>query len=106
MDIHQYVIQSRPELGSKSYIFMENDKIISPELGSKSYIFMENDKIISLANLLQYLLSAEILSEWKIEFILPYLVRKFQNQCMEQTNSKVPSKYSPIIQGLILDMAG
>ena len=45
MDIHQYVIQSRPELGSKSYIFMENDKIIS------------------LANLLQYLLSAEILSE-------------------------------------------
>ena len=81
MDIHQYVIQSRPELGSKSYIFMENDKIISPELGSKSYIFMENDKIISpelgsksyifmendkiisLANLLQYLLSAEILSE-------------------------------------------
>ena len=29
MDIHLYVIQSRSELGSKSYIFMENGKIIS-----------------------------------------------------------------------------
>ena len=45
MDIHQYAIQ------------------FSPELGSKSYIFTENNKIISLANLLQYLLSAEVLSE-------------------------------------------
>ena len=45
MDIHPYVIQSRSELGSKSYIFMENDKIIS------------------LTNLFQHLLSAEILSE-------------------------------------------
>ena len=34
---------------------------------------MENDKINSLKNLFQYLLSAEILSEWKIEFILPKL---------------------------------
>ena len=42
MDIHPYVIQSRSELGSKSYIFMENDKIIS------------------LTNLFQHLLSAEI----------------------------------------------
>ena len=39
---------------------------------------MENDKIISLTNLFQRLLSAEILSERKIEFILPYLVRNFQ----------------------------
>ena len=29
MDIHPYVIQSRSELGSKNYTFMENDKIIS-----------------------------------------------------------------------------
>ena len=39
---------------------------------------MENDKIISLTNLFQRLLSAEILSERKIEFILPYLVIHFQ----------------------------
>ena len=38
---------------------------------------MENDKI-SLKNLFQHLLSAEILSESKIEFILPNLVRNFQ----------------------------
>ena len=56
MDIHPYFIQSRSELGSKSYIFMENDKIIS------------------LTNLFQHLLSAGVLSEWKIEFILPCLV--------------------------------
>ena len=61
MDIHPYVIQSRSELGSKSYIFMENNKTIS------------------LKNLFQHLLSAETLSEWKIEFILPYLVRNFQS---------------------------
>ena len=29
MDIDPCVIQSRSELGSKSYIFMKNDKIIS-----------------------------------------------------------------------------
>ena len=40
-----YVIESRSELGSKSYIFMEVDKIISP------------------TNLFQHLLSAEILFE-------------------------------------------
>ena len=34
---------------------------------------MENDKIISLINLLQHLLSAEILYGSKNEFILPYL---------------------------------
>ena len=39
---------------------------------------MDNDKIISLTNLFQHLLSAEVLSELKIEFILPYLVRNFQ----------------------------
>ena len=33
------------------------------ELGSKSYIFTEIDKIISLTNLFQHLLSAEILFE-------------------------------------------
>ena len=37
MDIHPCVIQSRSELGSKSYIFMENDKIILSE-------FYLNDK--------------------------------------------------------------
>ena len=45
MDIHPCVIQSRFELGSKSYISMENDKIIL------------------VTNLFQHLLSAEILSE-------------------------------------------
>ena len=45
MDIHHYIIQSRSELGSKSYILMENDKIISP------------------TTFFQHLLSAEILSE-------------------------------------------
>ena len=44
MDIHAYVIESRSELGSKSYIFMENDKIV-------------------LLTNLQHLLSPEILSE-------------------------------------------
>ena len=57
MDIHPYVILSRSELGSKSYIFMENDKIIS------------------LTNQFRHVLSAELLSEWEIEFILPYSVR-------------------------------
>ena len=33
------------------------------EFSSKSYIFMEYDKIIQLTNLFQHLLSAEILSE-------------------------------------------
>ena len=45
MDIYPYVTQSRSELGSKIYIFVENKKIIS------------------LTNLLQHLLYAEILSE-------------------------------------------
>ena len=73
MDIHPYVIQSRSELGSKNYIFMENDKINAP------------------TDLFQYLLSAENLSEWKIEFILATIFSKFQNQCKEQTNNKVSS---------------
>ena len=60
MNIHPYVIQSRSELGSKSYIFMKYDKIIS------------------FTNLFQYLLSAEILSELQIRFLLPYLVRTFK----------------------------
>ena len=33
------------------------------ELGSKSYIFMENDNIISLTNQFSHFLSAELLSE-------------------------------------------
>ena len=56
MDINLYLIQSKSEIGSKSYIFMENDKILS------------------LTNLFQPLLSATILSELKIELILPYVV--------------------------------
>ena len=75
MDIHLYVIQSRFEVGSKSYIFMENDKIIS------------------LPNLFQHLLSAEILSKWKIEFIYR---EKFPNQCKERISSKVPSNILPL----------
>ena len=67
MDIYPYVIQSRSELGSKSYISMENDNIIS------------------LTNLLQHLLSAEILSELKLEFILSYLVRNFQTNAKNKT---------------------
>ena len=35
---------------------------------------MENDKINLLRNLFQYLLSAEILSDRKIKFLLPHLV--------------------------------
>ena len=49
MDIHPYVIQSRSEFGSKSYMFMGNEEIIL------------------LTNLFQHLIPAEILSEWKIE---------------------------------------
>ena len=45
MDMHPYVIQSRFELSSKSYIFMESDKLIP------------------LTNLFKHLLPAEILSE-------------------------------------------
>ena len=74
-----YVIQSRLQLGSKSYIFMENDKIIPP------------------TNLFQHLLSAEILSEGQIEFILYTIFsEKFPNQCKEQSNSKVPSNILPL----------
>ena len=58
------------------------------EFGSKSYIFMENDKIIPLTNLFQHLLSAEILSECKIEFILPYLVRNFQINARNKLTAK------------------
>ena len=39
---------------------------------------MEDGKIISLANLFQHSRLADILSELKVEFILPYLVRSFQ----------------------------
>ena len=39
---------------------------------------MEDGKIISLTNLFQHSRLADILSELKVEFILPYLVRSFQ----------------------------
>ena len=47
---------------------------------------MENDKI-SLTNLFQHLLSAEIFSEGKIEFLLPYLVRNFQINARNKLNN-------------------
>ena len=83
MDIHPYVIQSRSELGSKSYIFMENDKIISLRKSvltftiSRYFIWMKNWTYIT------------IFSE------------KFQNQCNEQTKGKAPSNIFPF---LILNM--
>ena len=55
------------------------------ELGSKSSIFMGNDKIISLTNLFQHLLSPEKLPKWKIKFIFYIFSEKFSNQCKEQT---------------------
>ena len=58
------------------------------ELGSKSYIFMKNDKIILLTNLFQHLLSAEILYELKIKFILPYLVRNSQINARNKLTTK------------------
>ena len=65
--------------------------------------FHGNDKISSLTNLFQYFLSGEILSERKIELILPHLVRNFQINA----RNKLITKYlltSPIIQDLILNM--
>ena len=53
---------------------------------------MENDKINSLTNLFQYLLSAGILSEWKIEFALPYLVM----------NSAVEISFDQVVGHLII----
>ena len=44
----------------------------------KKPYFMEDGKIISLTNLFQHSLLAEILSELKVESILPYLVKNFQ----------------------------
>ena len=82
MDIHPYIIQSRPKLGSKCYIFMANDKIIS------------------LANLLQYLLSAEILSKCKIEFILLYLVRDFQINAWNKQTAKCLLNIIPLYKAL------
>ena len=58
------------------------------ELGSKSYIFIKNDKIISLTNLFQHLLFAEILLELKIESILAYLVRNFQINARNKLTTK------------------
>ena len=55
---------------------------------AQKVIFMKNDKIIPLTNLFQHLLSAEILSECKIEFILPYLVRNFQINARNKLTAK------------------
>ena len=54
------------------------------ELESRIYIFMDNGKIISLANLFQRLYICRSLSEWKIKFILSYLVRI--SKSMQGTN--------------------
>ena len=62
MDIHPYGIQSRSKFAS-------------------SYIFMENDKIMPLTNLFQHLIS-----EWKIEFILPYF--RGQNKALSSDMTK------------------
>ena len=64
---------------------------------------MENDKINSVTNFFQYLLSAEILSELKIEFILPHLVTNFQLNERNKLITKYLLTFS-IIQGLILKM--
>ena len=60
---------------------------------------MENDKI-SLTNLFQHLPSAEILSEWKIEFILPYLVRNFQINAREKLTAKCLLTFSHCIYNI------
>ena len=58
----------------------------NPDLNqAPKVIFMENYKIIPLTNLFQHSLSAEILSEWKIE--LPYLVRNFQMNARNKQQS-------------------
>ena len=57
---------------------------------------MENDKIL-LTNLLPHLLSAEILSERKIEFTLPYLVRNFQINARNKLTGKCLLTFSHYI---------
>ena len=74
---------------------------------------MENDNI-SFTNLFQHLLSAEILSEWKIEFILSYLVRNFQINARDKLTAKCPLTFSHYIynihslfkQGLSKNLSG
>ena len=82
MGIDPYVIQSRPELGSKSNISLESDKTIA------------------LKNLFQYLLSAEILSERKIEFILPCLRRNFQINAWNKLTAKYLVRIVPLYKTL------
>ena len=54
----------------------------------------------------QDLLSAKILSGWKVEFILPYLVRKFQISARNKLTGKCLLTFPIIIiQGPILTMA-
>ena len=60
---------------------------------------MENDKI-SLTNLFQHLLSAEILSERKIEFMLPYLVRNFQINAKDKLTGKCLLTFSYYIYNI------
>ena len=78
MYIHLCVIQSRTELGSKSYIFMENDKTIS------------------LTNLFQHLLSAQNFIWIKNWINITIFSEKFLNQCKEQANEKVVSNMLPL----------
>ena len=58
--------------------------------------------IISFTNLFQHLVLAEILFEWKSEFILPYLVRNSQINA----RNKMPSNILPLLmrQGLVLNI--
>ena len=58
---------------------------------------MENDKI-SHTNLFQNLLSAEILSEGKIEFILPHLVRNSQINARNKLTAKCLLTFSHYVR--------
>ena len=60
---------------------------------------MENDKI-SLTILFQHLLSAEILSKRKIEFILPYLVRNFQINARDKLTARCILTFSHYIYNI------
>ena len=59
-----------------------------PELGSQSYIFMENDKIVSVTDLFQHLLSAEIYLNEKLNLHFTYLVRNFQINARNKQTAK------------------
>ena len=58
---------------------------------------MENGKI-SITNLFQHLLSEEILSERKIEFILPNLVGNFQTNARNKLTAKCLLTFSHYVR--------